>query len=134
MKLKILASVWGLALGMLPVTGWSYAFESSAQFARWKSGDYIIANDVWGKTDAGAQTLWANSGSNWGVITDQAGKTRIESYPHVEYNAVNNTVDSLPTITSSFDGSAPSGSSYDFAYDIWLNRRHLRGDDLEPMG
>jgi hypothetical protein len=110
----------GIALAALPLTGWSYAFESSADFASWTSGGYTVANDVWGPSP-GPQTIWANSGSNWGVFTDQTGSTKIQSYPHVEFNSVSNAVNSLPTITSSFNGTAPSGTSYDFAYDIWLN-------------
>jgi hypothetical protein len=108
------------AVVVLPLTGWSYAFESSAAFATWTSGGYTVANDVWGPSP-GPQTIWANSGSNWGVFTDQTGSTSIQSYPHVEFNSVTSAVNSLPTITSSFNGTAPSGTSYDFAYDIWLN-------------
>lgn len=112
----------GLAVAGLPASGWSYAFESSAQFASWTDGSYIVANDVWGKTDAGPQTIWANSGSNWGVFSDQSGKTKIEAYPHVEFNDVTTAVNSLPNITSSFNATSPgSGSTYDLAYDIWLN-------------
>lgn len=110
----------GLALAALPLTGWSFAFESTAKFATWTSGGYTVANDVWGPSP-GPQTVWANSGSNWGVFTDQSGSTKIQSYPHVEFNSVTSAVNSLPNITSSFNGTAPSGNSYDFAYDIWLN-------------
>jgi Ricin-type beta-trefoil lectin domain-like len=116
--LNVLAVVGALAV--LPSTGWSFAFESTAKFATWTSGSYTVANDVWGPSP-GPQTIWANSGSNWGVFTDQSGSTSIQSYPHVEFNSVNSAVNSLPTINSSFNGTAPSGSSYDFAYDIWLN-------------
>jgi hypothetical protein len=106
-------------LGILPLTGWSYAFESSAAFATWTDGSYTVANDVWG-SNPGPETIWANSGSNWGVFSNQSG-SGIKSYPHVEYDNINTPVNSLGTITSSFNASTPSGSNYDQSYDIWLN-------------
>lgn len=110
----------GLAMAGLPLTGWSHAFESGGHFASWTSGGYTVANDVWGPSP-GPQNVWANHGSNWGVFTDQTGSTSIQSYPHVEFNSISNTVSSLPNITSSFNATSPSGSKYDQAYDIWLN-------------
>jgi hypothetical protein len=108
-----------IVLAATPATGWSYAFESSALFATWTDGSYTVANDVWG-SNPGPETVWANSGSNWGVFSNQTG-SGIKSYPHVEFDNINTPVNSLGTITSSFNATTPSGSNYDQSYDIWLN-------------
>jgi hypothetical protein len=108
-----------LGLAALPLTGWAYAFESSALFATWADGSYTVANDVWG-SNPGPETIWANSGSNWGIFSTQSGNG-IKSYPHVEFDNINTAVASLGTITSSFNTTTPSGSNYDQSYDIWLN-------------
>jgi hypothetical protein len=116
-----LKSTLALAFGLagLPLTGWSYSFESSALYATWTDGSYTVANDVWG-SNPGPETIWANSGSNWGVFSTQSG-SGIKSYPHVEYDNINTAVNSLGTVTSSFNATTPSGSNYDQSYDIWLN-------------
>ena len=121
MKMKTikLAAALGLAIAALPLSSRAYAFQSSDKWATWTSGSYIVANDVWG-SNPGPETIWANSGSNWGVITTQYGPG-IQSYPHVEYNSINSAVNSLGTITSSFNATTPGGCSYDMSYDIWLN-------------
>jgi hypothetical protein len=126
--MKTIKSTLALAvgLGILPLTGWSYAFQSSAAFATWTDGSYTVANDVWG-SNPGPETIWANSGSNWGIFSNQTGNG-IKSYPHVEYDNINTPVNSLGTITSSFNASTPSGSNYDQSYDIWLN-----GNQYEVM-
>jgi hypothetical protein len=116
MKLTLAVSA---ALAILPLTGWSYAFESSGQWATWTSGAYTIENDVWG-SGAGPQTIWANSGSNFGVFSTQNGGG-IKSYPNSDYPNINKAVNSLNTCSSSFNASTPSGCNYDQAYDIWLN-------------
>ena len=107
------------ALATVPLTGWAYAFESSAQYATWTDGAYTIENDVWG-SGAGPQTIWANSGGNFGVFSTQSGGG-IKSYPNSDYQNINTAVNSLGTLTSSFNASTPGGCAYDQSYDIWLN-------------
>lgn len=119
MKLTTMLISAGAAFCAIPASVWPYAFESSAPFATWNNGGYVVANDVWG-TNPGPQTLWANSYSNWGVFTTQGG-TNIASYPHVEFNSETANVSALPTVTSSFNATTPGNCRYDLAYDIWLN-------------
>ena len=107
------------ALATLPLTGWAYAWTSSDAFGTWTSGAYTIENDVWG-SGAGPQTIWANSGSNFGVTSTQSGGG-IKSYPNSDYQNINTAVNSLGTLTSSFNATTPGGCAYDQAYDIWLN-------------
>jgi hypothetical protein len=117
--MKAKTALAAMALAAIPLTGWSYSFESSALFATWTDGSYIVANDVWG-SNPGPETVWAYSGSNWGVFSNQTG-SGIKSYPHVEFDNINTPVNSLGTITSSFNATTPGGSNYDQSYDIWLN-------------
>ena len=106
------------ALATLPLTGWSYAWSSTDNWATWANGGFWVCNDVWG-SGAQTETIWANSYSYWGVTTSQSGGG-IKSYPDVEKD-INIAVNSLGTLSSSFSASTPGGSSYDLAYDIWLN-------------
>jgi hypothetical protein len=119
MKNYYLATFLGLAFASFPAVGFSYNFESSADFATWSNGGYVVANDVWG-SNPGPQTIWANSFSNWGVFSSQGGHS-IASYPHVEFDNINTAVNSLGTVTSSFNATTPSGCVFDQAFDIWLN-------------
>jgi len=97
------------------------AFESSAPFAAWNSGGYILYNNEWNSTH-GPQTIWANSFSNWGVESDQTG-TAVETYPCVQENFSNPLITSLSTLTNTFTESMPDVSSLDAeaADDVWLN-------------
>ena len=130
MKMKTikLAAASGTQIAALPLSSRAYAFQSSDKWATWTSGSYIVANDVWG-SNPGPETIWANSGSNWGVITTQYGPG-IQSYPHVEYNSINSAVNSLGTITSSFnDHSGRLQLRYVLRYSA--QRLRLRSHDLD---
>jgi hypothetical protein len=89
---------------------------------------YNVRQDMWAcPGNCGTQTLWANSSSNWGVVSDQPpGNTAVLSYPDVQY--ILTLPDDQPaplsgftTITSSFSQSMPSDGDFEAAYDIWLN-------------
>jgi|GEM_PF-3305165 len=121
-NLKLVSAA--LALVSLPLVAFaqSWAWTStyppaSNQFATFASGRYIVNMDVWG--GVGTQTINANSGSNWQVITNVASNS-VASYPHVEFNNINQPVNSLSPISSSFTATNASGANYDFAYDIWV--------------
>ncbi len=119
-----------VALTVLAVTAFSTAasaatWSSSAQYGSWTDGAYSLNNDVWG-SGAGPQTIWANSGQNWGVWSEQPNTSGIKSYPHSTYN-VNEAVNSLSSLSSYFDVSVPgSGAQFETAYDIWDSN----GDEL----
>ncbi|HEY4989158.1 MAG TPA: RICIN domain-containing protein [Opitutaceae bacterium] len=119
MKPFTFSTALGLALISLPTAGLAYNSESTAAFATWSNGGYVVANDVWG-SNPGPETIWANSFSNWGVFTSQGGHS-IASYPHVEFDNINTPVNSLGSVQSSFNATTPSGCVFDQAYDIWLN-------------
>ena len=94
-------------------------WTSSAQYASWSNGGYILYNDVWG-SGAGPQTIWANSYSNWGVYSDQPATNGVKSYPNVS-RSIGQPVSSLGSVTSSFNVSVPGSGAFEAAYDIWAN-------------
>jgi hypothetical protein len=75
----------------------------------------------------GAQTLWANSSSNWGVVSDQAkGNTAVMVYPDAQnvYTLPSGDPDPLKNfgiIQSTFKERSPSVGDFEAAYDLWLN-------------
>src|ERR1700685_3428850 len=70
-------------------------WKSSAPFARWNNGGYIVYNNEWNGS-AGPQTIWAESYRHWGVqSTQQAGNTAVETYPCVQKNYDNLPVSSF---------------------------------------
>lgn len=92
-------------------------WSSTAQYASWSNGGYTIYNDVWG-SGAGAQTIWANSYSNWGVWSDQPNTSGVKSFPNsTKYVGV--ALSSLTSCTSSFNVTPPGTGSYESTYDIW---------------
>jgi len=103
---------------------WSATYPpSSNQYATWTDSKGLVVNmDCWG--GVGSQTINANSGSNWQVITTQSS-SGVASYPHVELNNINQPVTNLSPISSSYNGTSASGTSYDFAYDIWVGTSSL---------
>lgn len=115
-------------LAGLPLSGWaanwatSYPAGSSndaLKYASWSNSGYDIESDIWGPAP-GNQTTWANSFHYWGVWADEPG-SQIEAYPNVDKQNINIAVDSLKTVSSTFNATSPSGTAYDLAYDIWLN-------------
>lgn len=114
-RLKLLGT---LACLVLPVLAHAATWSSTDKWATWSNGGYTIENDVWG-ANPGPQSIWANSYHDWGVWANHTG-SGIKSYPNVD-KSVNIRVNSLNTCSSTFAATTASGSTYDLAYDIWLN-------------
>ena len=123
----VMAAVAGIALALTSIAATppgppaNPAFESSAPFAAWNTGGYILYNDMWNPS-AGPQTIWGNSYSNWGMVSDQKG-TAVETYPCVQEDFNNPLITSLPTLTNTFTESMPDvpGLDAEAADDVWLN-------------
>ncbi|MFK4089588.1 hypothetical protein ACI2LF_36075 [Kribbella sp. NPDC020789] len=94
-------------------------WSSSDKWATWSNGGYTIRNDVWG-SGAGAQSIWANSYSNWGVWADHPNTGGVKAYPHSARN-VGKRISSLGSLTSNFNVSRPGSGAYTAAYDIWAD-------------
>jgi hypothetical protein len=95
-------------------------WSGTGQWDTWTNNGYTLYNDVWGG-GAGPQTIWARSGTNWGVIANHPMTSGVKSYPHTVKGSVGRTVSSLATLTSSFNVTVPTSGNYETAYDIWAN-------------
>lgn len=94
-------------------------WSSSDRWAQWSNGGYTVRNNIWG-SGYGPQTVWANSGTNFGVWANHPNTGGIKSYPHSE-KVVNRRLSSLSWLTSGFSASNPSGGAWNCAYDIWCD-------------
>src|SRR6185369_14460990 len=88
-------------------------------FASWTNNGYTLNNDVWGG-GAGPQTIWARTGTNWGVVANHPRTSGVKAYPHTGRN-LNRALSSLSTLTSSFNVTVPGDGDFETAYDIWAN-------------
>ena len=85
----------------------------------WTNNGYTLINDVWG-SGAGPQTIWARTGTNWGVVANHPRTSGVKSYPHTG-KTLNRTLSSLGSLRSSFNVTVPGDGDYSTAYDIWAN-------------
>ncbi|WP_051450560.1 cellulose binding domain-containing protein [Actinospica robiniae] len=97
----------------------SHLYEDSGQWAEYTIGGYTIYNDEWG-SGYGSQTLWVNSATNWGVNSTQPNTSGVKSYANESYT-VGTALNSLSTVSSTFNETNPSSGNWESAYDIWLN-------------
>ncbi|MET0416735.1 MAG: cellulose binding domain-containing protein [Actinoplanes sp.] len=95
------------------------AWVDSGQWASWTNNGYILYNNIWG-SGAGSQTIWARSGTNWGVVANHPRTSGVKSYPNTG-KTLNRTLSSLRSVTSSFNVAVPSDGDYATTYDIWAN-------------
>ncbi len=95
------------------------AWSGTGAWDTWTNNGYTVINDVWG-SGAGPQTIWARTGTNWGVIANHPMTSGVKSYPHTG-KTINRTVSSLATLTSTFNVTVPGSGNYESAYDIWAN-------------
>jgi hypothetical protein len=93
---------------------------ATGNFDSWTNNGFTLNNDVWG-SGAGPQTIWARTGTNWGVVANHPQTSGVKSYPHTVKGSVNRTVSSLGSLTSSFNVTVPGSGDYETAYDIWAN-------------
>jgi hypothetical protein len=92
-------------------------WSSSGRWASWTNGTYTVYNNVWG-SGAGSQSLWVNSGSNWGVWANHPNTSGIKSYPNSS-RYIGKKISSLVSCSSSFNSTNPSGGAWNASYDIW---------------
>ncbi len=87
-----------------------------------------VRQNMWNcPNHCGAQTLWANSSSDWGIVSDQPkGNTAVLTGPDVQ--EVFTRGDDTPAplrgfkrIWSTFTQSMPAQGDFEADYDIWLN-------------
>jgi Cellulose binding domain/Glycosyl hydrolase family 12 len=95
------------------------AWVATGAWDSWTNNGYTMINDVWG-SGAGPQTIWARTGTNWGVVADHPRTSGVKSYPHTG-KTLNRTLSSLASVRSTFNVTVPGDGDYETAYDIWAN-------------
>jgi Glycosyl hydrolase family 12 len=135
--LPLLAAATALAL--TANNAFAAVYESSAQYASYSTGGYTVYNDEWG-SGHGSQTLWVNSASNWGVYSTQPNTSGVKSYAN-DSKSIGTALNSLSSVTSSFNESNPGSGNWESAYDIWLNSSSYEvmiwtyvSGDVGPLG
>jgi hypothetical protein len=96
------------------------AWVATGAFDSWTNNGYTLNNDVWGGSSAGPQTIWARTGTNWGVVANHPRTGGVKAYPHTG-KTLNRTLSSLSSVTSSFNVTVPGDGDYETAYDIWAD-------------
>ncbi len=95
-------------------------FSSTSRWATWSNGGFVVENDVWGKSNVGPQSIWANSYHNWGITSKQPSTAGgVKSYAHVRKN-IGIATNSLRSCSSSFNVSIPGTGVYNVSYDCWV--------------
>ena len=99
------------------------AWQSSAPFGTWNNGAFDVYNNEWNTSEAGPQTIWANSFHHWGVESTQSASTSVKTYPSVQRNYPNRPYSTFGMLRSTFAEQMPSSGNYiaEAAYDLWLN-------------
>ena len=98
-------------------------WSSSAQYGSYSIGSYSWNNDRF-SSGAGPQTIWVNNTAQWGAWSQQPNTGGVKAYPH-EAIYFGRAINSINTLSSSWNQSTPSYGVWDFAYDIWdTNNSH----------
>jgi hypothetical protein len=95
------------------------AWVGSGQWDTWTNNGFTLNNDVWG-SGAGPQTIWARTGSDWGVVANHPRTSGIKSYPH-SGKTINRRLSSLSSLRSSINVNVPGDGDYSTDYDIWAD-------------
>ncbi|MFD8228236.1 hypothetical protein ACFV16_29265 [Streptomyces massasporeus] len=107
----------GATVGLTSAPASAAVWNSCDQWGNTNLNGYTLYNNIWG-SGAGSQCIWANSGTNWGVWADHPNTGGIKSYPN-QTKAINKSITSLGSLSSSYNVSVPSSGAYNTSYDIW---------------
>ncbi|CAL9441281.1 Endoglucanase S [Streptomyces sp. enrichment culture] len=107
----------GATIGLASAPASAAVWNSCDQWGNTNLNGYTLYNNIWG-SGAGSQCIWANSGTNWGVWANHPNTGGIKSYPN-QTKAINKSITSLTSLSSSYNVSVPSSGAYNTSYDIW---------------
>jgi hypothetical protein len=110
----------GAMVGLASAPAQAAVWNSCAQWGTTSLNGYTLYNNIWGR-GAGSQCIWADSGTKWGVRANHPNTGGIKSYPNAT-KAINKTINSISSLSSSYDVSVPSSGAYNSSYDIWDTR------------
>ncbi|MFE7901102.1 hypothetical protein ACFU3E_27095 [Streptomyces sp. NPDC057424] len=107
----------GATIGLASAPASAAVWNSCDQWGNTRLNGYTLYNNIWG-SGAGSQCIWANSGTNWGAWANHPNTGGIKSYPN-QTKAINKSITSLGSLSSSYNVSVPSSGAYNTSYDIW---------------
>ncbi|MCX5424029.1 hypothetical protein [Streptomyces sp. NBC_00078] len=107
----------GATVGLASAPASAAVWNTCDQYGSTSLDGYMLYNNIWG-SGAGSQCIWANSGTNWGVVANHPDTGGIKSYPNSD-KVINKSITSLRSLSSSYNVSVPSSGAYETAYDIW---------------
>ncbi|MFJ4280773.1 hypothetical protein [Streptomyces massasporeus] len=107
----------GATVGLASAPASAAVWNSCDQWGNTSLNGYTLYNNIWG-SGAGSQCIWANSGTNWGIWANHPNTGGIKSYPN-QTKAINKSITSLGSLSSSYNVSVPSSGAYNTSYDIW---------------
>ncbi|MFI9614276.1 hypothetical protein ACIHCM_21875 [Streptomyces sp. NPDC052023] len=107
----------GATVGLASAPAHAAVWWSSDQWGSTTLNGYTLYNNIWG-SGAGPQTIWANSGTNWGAWADHPNTGGIKSYPNSK-KVINKPISSLGSLTSDYNVTVPTSGAYNTSYDIW---------------
>ena len=107
----------GATVGLASAPASAAVWSSCAQYGNTSLNGYTLYNNIWG-SGAGAQCIWANSGTNWGVNANHPNTGGIKSYPNSK-KVINKSITSLGSLSSNYNVTVPSSGAYNTSYDIW---------------
>ena len=105
------------------------AWVATGAWDTWTNNGYTVINDVWG-SGAGPQTIWARTGTNWGVVAEHPRTSGVKSYPHTG-KTLNRTLSSLGSVRSSFNVTVPGRRRLRDRVRHLGQQQRLRGHDLD---
>ncbi|MEU3890060.1 hypothetical protein [Streptomyces sp. NPDC029041] len=107
----------GATIGLASAPASAAVWNTCDQWGQTNLNGYTLYNNIWGG-GAGSQCIWANSGTNWGIWANHPNTGGIKSYPN-QTKAINKSITSLGSLSSSYNVSVPSSGAYNTSYDIW---------------
>jgi hypothetical protein len=119
MKSIKLTLALAFALAAMPLASRAYVWSSCAQWGTYTSSGYTFYCDEWGSTASECCNL--NSITSWNVVSSVPTGGGVKGYPNTARASIGKTVNNYSG-SGSWNGSEPSGTYWDLAYDIWVPR------------
>lgn len=99
-------------------------FTSATPLGQWDTAGSLVNNNVHNTAEAGMQTLYAYSPSEWYVVADHSRTDvrpgSIKSYPDTQRNFTGRPIDSFSKITADYSMTNPPVGEWNACFDVWI--------------
>lgn len=117
------------ATACAPAGAWS---SSSATGGKDLDG-YFFYNNEYNAVSGSSETIWASSGTSWGVCARQPNPPAgVKSYPE-EQKTVNVAINKFADMTDTVSYKLPSKGTWEAADDLWINGTPGKAGAIEVM-